>query len=71
MEYCLKDTCKCGGKIVLVVLKEKSPYGQARDIVSHGTCDQCLENVVMPPCELREISGLIEPYRYSDSHNKR
>ncbi len=66
MEYCLKDACDCGGKIVLVVIKDKNPFGQAREIVSHGVCDRCLDQVVMPQVELSEISGLIEPYRIND-----
>lgn len=63
MDYCLKRACDCGGKIVLVVVKDKNPFGQVKEIVSHGVCDGCLENEVMPPCELREIESLIEPYR--------
>lgn len=54
MSHILNDKCSCGGLIVVVSYEEKASIDnnyQPEMLVSHGTCIECLQDIVLPPEE--------------------
>ena len=44
----LPDKCECGGDVYVILVDEIDKYGCKKRIVSHGTCERCFKNVVLP-----------------------
>jgi hypothetical protein len=50
-EYALKEACDCGGQVIIVAGHDDD----GNLIVSHGVCDYCLKNVILPSRDYRQF----------------
>jgi hypothetical protein len=56
MEYKLSDCSHCGGNVIVIPCLIEDKYGRKVKAVSHGTCDSCLRDVVLPT---EEFAGFV------------